>query len=211
MASAIRRAPRARSTPADPMRPLAVVAIGGNALTAADQSGTADRDRRERQAHGPESGPSHGCRVAGRRSCTATVRRSATWRSSRKRPARIVPAQPLHQLCGMTQGQLGGALVREIDRLCGAGIAVAVVTHVRVDPKTLHSITRPSPSGRSSAPNERPSWLAIGAGGSSRTRDAAIAGWSPRLPRSTSWRRRRSARCSMLGTSCWPPAAAASR
>jgi carbamate kinase len=45
----------------------------------------------------------------------------------------MVPAQPLHQLCAMTQGQLGGVLVREVDRLCGPGTAVAVVTHVRVD------------------------------------------------------------------------------
>jgi carbamate kinase len=45
----------------------------------------------------------------------------------------IVPAQPMHQLAAMTQGQLGGVLARAIDRLCGAGVAVAVVTHVRVD------------------------------------------------------------------------------
>jgi carbamate kinase len=46
----------------------------------------------------------------------------------------LVPAQPLHQLAAMTQGQLGGVLVREIDRRCGAGTAVAIVTHVVVDP-----------------------------------------------------------------------------
>jgi carbamate kinase len=34
----------------------------------------------------------------------------------------------------MTQGQLGGVLVRAIDRIHGRGRAVAVVTHVGVDP-----------------------------------------------------------------------------
>lgn len=48
--------------------------------------------------------------------------------------AASVPPQPLHALCAMTQGQLGGALVRAVDRACGSGTAVAVVTHVVVDP-----------------------------------------------------------------------------
>jgi carbamate kinase len=44
-----------------------------------------------------------------------------------------VPAQPLHQLSAMTQGQLGGVLARAMDTECGSGIAVCVVTHVLVD------------------------------------------------------------------------------
>jgi carbamate kinase len=43
-----------------------------------------------------------------------------------------VPAQPLHLLGAMTQGQLGSVLVREIDSRCGPGSAVALVTHVEV-------------------------------------------------------------------------------
>jgi len=46
----------------------------------------------------------------------------------------LVPPQPLHQLCAMTQGQVGSVLVREIDRVHGVGSAVAVVSHVGVDP-----------------------------------------------------------------------------
>lgn len=46
-----------------------------------------------------------------------------------------VPVQPLHQLGAMTQGQLGGVLARALDRRLGRGAAVAVVTHVVVDPE----------------------------------------------------------------------------
>src|SRR4051794_32797511 len=46
----------------------------------------------------------------------------------------LVPGQPLYSLCAMTQGQLGSILVRAIDQHLGAGSAVAVVTHVTVDP-----------------------------------------------------------------------------
>lgn len=45
----------------------------------------------------------------------------------------LVPGQPLHALCAMTQGQLGSVLVRALDAHCGAGAAVALVTHVVVD------------------------------------------------------------------------------
>ena len=47
----------------------------------------------------------------------------------------LVPAQPLHQLCAMTQGQVGSVLVREINRVHGVGSAVAVISHVGVDPE----------------------------------------------------------------------------
>jgi carbamate kinase len=116
------------------MRPIAVVAVGGNALTGAHQSGTsaeitANATRMARSL-------AHITGAAGRR--VAVVHGNGPQVGNlaiqQEEANAMVPAQPLHQLCAMTQGQLGGTLAREIDRLCGAGSAVAVVTHVRVDP-----------------------------------------------------------------------------
>jgi carbamate kinase len=110
----------------------AVVAVGGNALTRVGQRGTADEIaanaeeaaralvpllRSGRQAvvvHG--NGPQVGNLALQQDAAAATV-----------------PAQPLHQLSAMTQGQLGGVLARAIDAVCGPGAAVCVVTHVLVD------------------------------------------------------------------------------
>ena len=115
------------------MMPLAVVAVGGNALTAADEKGTWT----EIAANAAEMAI-----------CLAELR-TAGWRVAvvhgngpqvgnlaiqQDEGASLVPGQPLHQLCAMTQGQLGSVLARAIDRHCGAGSAVAVVTHVEVDP-----------------------------------------------------------------------------
>lgn len=114
------------------MRPLAVVAVGGNALTGADQAGTPDEIAANaagmalslaRLVHA-------GWRVAVVHGNGPQVGNLAIQQDE---ASAIVPAQPLHQLCAMTQGQLGGMLVREIDRLCGEGSAVALVTHVRID------------------------------------------------------------------------------
>jgi carbamate kinase len=119
------------STP--PQRRTAVVAVGGNALTRPDQLGTAEEiaanatgmaealadlvraGRRVAVVHG--NGPQVGNLALQQDALAATV-----------------PAQPLHQLSAMTQGQLGGVLARAIDAECGAGAAVSVVTHVSVDP-----------------------------------------------------------------------------
>jgi carbamate kinase len=46
----------------------------------------------------------------------------------------LVPAQPLPLLSAMTQGLLGSLLARAIDLLRGPGTAVALITHVTVDP-----------------------------------------------------------------------------
>jgi carbamate kinase len=114
------------------MTPLAVVAIGGNALTGADQQGTAEQiadnaaemarcvailgqTRRVVVVHG--NGPQVG---------NLTIQQDSA--------AELVPAQPLYQLGAMTQGQLGSVLVREIDRIQGSGTAAALITHVEVDP-----------------------------------------------------------------------------
>ncbi|MGZ4639250.1 MAG: carbamate kinase [Actinomycetes bacterium] len=115
------------------MRPLAVVAVGGNALTGAHQTGTADQIAAN--AAGMASSLAGlvdaGWRVAVVHGNGPQVGNLAIQQDE---ASALVPAQPLHQLCAMTQGQLGGVLVREIDRLCGAGTAVALVTHVRIDP-----------------------------------------------------------------------------
>jgi carbamate kinase len=115
------------------MRPLAVVAIGGNALTAADQSGTAEEivGNAAQMAASLARLVEEGWRVAVVHGNGPQVGNLAIQQDE---ASALVPAQPLHQLCAMTQGQLGGVLVREIDRLCGAGTAVALVTHVVVDP-----------------------------------------------------------------------------
>jgi carbamate kinase len=116
------------------MRPLAVVAIGGNALTGAAQTGTAA----EIVANAAEMATSiarlveEGWRVVVVHGNGPQVGNLAIQQDE---ASALVPAQPLHQLCAMTQGQLGGVLVREIDQIYGAGTAVALVTHVVVDPR----------------------------------------------------------------------------
>lgn len=115
------------------MSPVAVVAVGGNALTGVDQAGTSGQIEANAQAmagclaglvtggwsiavvHG--NGPQVGALALQQDEATA-----------------LVPAQPLYALSAMTQGQLGSVLVRAIDAYCGAGAAVAVVTHCTVDP-----------------------------------------------------------------------------
>jgi carbamate kinase len=110
----------------------AVVALGGNALTRAGQSGTCDEMLANAAAmaaavhavieagwrvvvvHG--NGPQVG-NLALQQEATATV-----------------PAQPLPLLSAMTQGLLGSLLARAIDLLRGPGSAVALITHVTVDP-----------------------------------------------------------------------------
>ncbi len=114
------------------MSRVAVVAVGGNALTAAGQAGTCA----EIEAN-----------AAAMASCVAELVRT-DWSVAvvhgngpqvgnlalqQDEALDLVPAQPLHALCAMTQGQLGSVLVRAIDAACGPGAAVAVVTHVTVD------------------------------------------------------------------------------
>ncbi len=115
------------------VRGTTVVALGGNALTPAEETGTSAQieanaalmadclagllrtRRRVAVVHG--NGPQVG---------NLAIQQDEA--------SGLVPAQPLHQLCAMTQGQLGSVLVRAIDRVRGPGSAVAVVTHVGVDP-----------------------------------------------------------------------------
>lgn len=114
------------------MRRVGVVAVGGNALTRADQVGTSA----EIEANAAEM--AHSLAVLVRSGAVLAVVHGngpqvGNLSLQQDEALDMVPAQPLHVLCAMTQGQLGSVLVRAVDRCCGAGTAVAVVTHVTVD------------------------------------------------------------------------------
>ena len=130
MTSPIRRGQG--GAPGDAAR-VAVVAVGGNALTAQGQEGTSAQIA----VNAAEAAASlaglvrDGWQVAvvhgnGPQVGSLSLQQEAA--------AASVPPQPLHALCAMTQGQLGSALVQAVDRAVGAGTAVAVITHVVVDP-----------------------------------------------------------------------------
>jgi carbamate kinase len=114
------------------MTKIAVVALGGNALTRPGQSGTYDE------------------MVANATAMAAAVNdvMEAGWRvviahgngpqvgnlALQQEATSMVPAQPLAMLGAMTQGLLGSLIARAIDRLRGRGTAATLVTHVTVDP-----------------------------------------------------------------------------
>jgi len=111
----------------------AVVAVGGNALTAQDQQGTWEQIAANAAAVAAPLARlvRDGWQVAVVHGNGPQVGALALQQDA---ALRTVPAQPLHQLCAMTQGQLGSVLVRAVDAQCGPGTAVALVTHVRIDP-----------------------------------------------------------------------------
>lgn len=114
------------------MAATAVVAVGGNALTAADEAGTWN----EIEANAAEMAATLAALVrAGWRVAAVHGNGPQVGNLAMQQDAldHTVPAQPLHQLCAMTQGQLGSVLVRAIDRECGPGTAACVVTHVGID------------------------------------------------------------------------------
>jgi len=114
------------------MAKTAVIALGGNALTRAGQSGTCDE------------------MLANAAAMAAAVNEviEAGWRvvivhgigpqvgnlALQQEATTMVPAQPLALLGAMTQGQLGSLIAGAIDLLRGPGTAAALVTHVTVDP-----------------------------------------------------------------------------
>jgi carbamate kinase len=112
---------------------VAVVAVGGNALTAEGQRGSSG----EIAANATQMAASlaelvrAGWQVAVVHGNGPQVGNLAMQQDAAED---LVPVQPLHQLCAMTQGQLGSELVRAVDRQFGAGRAVCVVTHVGVEP-----------------------------------------------------------------------------
>ena len=106
--------------------------MGGNALTAPGQSGTAA----EIAAHAADMATglaalhTAGWRLAVVHGNGPQVGNLAMQQDSAELE---VPPQPLYDLCAMTQGQLGSVLVRALDTHLGRGTAVALVTHVAVD------------------------------------------------------------------------------
>lgn len=113
------------------MSKTAVVALGGNAFTLADQAGTYDEK----------------CANAAAMAVAVKGIIDAGWRvvivhgngpqvgnlAIQQEATDTVPAQPLSLLGAMTQGELGSIIALAIDALCGPGAAVPVVTHARVD------------------------------------------------------------------------------
>ena len=114
------------------MTKTAVVALGGNALTRVGQSGTCDEmlANAAAMASAVHAVIEAGWRVVivhgnGPQGGNLALQQDST---------AMVPAQPLPLLSAMTQGLLGSLLARAIDLLRGPGTAVALITHVTVNP-----------------------------------------------------------------------------
>ena len=114
------------------MTKIAVVALGGNALTQAGQSGSCDEMMANAAAMATAVNDvlEAGWRVVivhgnGPQVGNLALQQEAT---------SAVPAQPLALVGAMTQGLLGSLIARAIDLLRGSGTAAALVTHVTVDP-----------------------------------------------------------------------------
>jgi carbamate kinase len=114
------------------MTKIAVVALGGNALTRPGQSGTYDEmmANATTMAAAVNDVMEAGWRVVIAHGNGPQVGNLALQQESTS----MVPAQPLAMLGAMTQGLLGSLIARAIDRLRGRGTAAALVTHVTVDP-----------------------------------------------------------------------------
>jgi carbamate kinase len=114
------------------MTKTAVVALGGNALTRAGQSGTCDEMLANAAAM---AAAVHAVIEAGWRVVVVHGNGPQVGNLALQQEATaMVPAQPLPLLSAMTQGLLGSLLARAIDLLRGPGSAVALITHVTVDP-----------------------------------------------------------------------------
>ena len=114
------------------MTKTAVVALGGNALTRAGQSGTCDEMLANAAAM---ASAVHAVIEAGWRVVVVHGNGPQVGNLALQQEATaMVPAQPLPLLSAMTQGLLGSLLARAIDLLRGPGSAVALITHVAVNP-----------------------------------------------------------------------------
>jgi carbamate kinase len=114
------------------MTKTAVVALGGNALTRVGQSGTCDEMLANAAAM---ASAVHAVIEAGWQVVVVHGNGPQVGNLALQQEATVVvPAQPLPLLSAMTQGLLGSLLARAIDLLRGPGTAVALITHVTVDP-----------------------------------------------------------------------------
>jgi carbamate kinase len=120
----------------DAMTKIAVVALGGNALTRAGQSGRHDEMMANAAAMATAVNDvlEAGWRVVVVHGNGPQVGNLALQQEAALRQEAPVPAQPLALLGAMTQGLLGSVIARAIDLLRGRGTAAALVTHVTVDP-----------------------------------------------------------------------------
>jgi carbamate kinase len=112
------------------MTKIAVVALGGNALTRLGQAGTADEMAANAAAMAASVNEviEAGWRVVivhgnGPQVGNLALQQEATT---------MVPALPLTLLNAMTQGELGSLIASAVNALRGAGTAVALVSHVTV-------------------------------------------------------------------------------
>lgn len=121
-----------------------VVALGGNALTREDQEGRADQIEANAalMATGVHELVQAGWRVVVVHGNGPQVGNLSI---QQEEGVTLVPAQPLYSLTAMTQGQLGSIIARAIDAVCGAGKAVALLTHalVHLDDPAFGSPSKP--------------------------------------------------------------------
>ena len=127
------------------MTKIAVVALGGNALTRADQSGTCGEMmvNAATMAMAVNDVLEAGWRVVIVHGNGPQVGNLALQQEA----ASMVPAQPLALLGAMTQGLLGSLIARAIDLLRGSGTAAALITHVTVDPADPAFVSPSKPIG----------------------------------------------------------------
>jgi carbamate kinase len=114
------------------MRRCALIALGGNALCAADQEGTYAEQRENARAMAASIGEliDAGWRVVVVHGNGPQVGALAV---QQEQAAATVPAQPLSSLCAMTQGYLGSLIELALRERLGRGHqVVSVVTHVVV-------------------------------------------------------------------------------
>lgn len=128
------------------MSRIAVVAVGGNALTREDEVGAADQMEANARAMAAGIAKLHAddWRVVVVHGNGPQVGNLSI---QQEESVGLVPAQPLYSVNAMTQGQLGSVLVRAIDAELGAGTAVAVISHMVVDPEDPAFRTPTKPIG----------------------------------------------------------------
>ena len=116
------------------MSDIAVIALGGNALTREDQRGTLEEQYSNAlaMAKSVRSLLRKGWQIIIVHGNGPQVGNLAI---QHEEGARLVPAQPLYSLGAMTQGALGSLICLALHEVCGREIsgAVSVVTHIVVD------------------------------------------------------------------------------
>jgi carbamate kinase len=116
------------------MSNIAVIALGGNALTREDQRGTLDEQYQNAltMAKSVRSLLRKGWKIIIVHGNGPQVGNLAI---QHEEGARLVPAQPLFSLGAMTQGALGSLICLALHEVCGNEIsgAVSVITHIVVD------------------------------------------------------------------------------